>query len=202
MATNSGSLEAEQGSHSFFQRLVGFLRFDLPTYDEIAADPGAIWQALAVVVVAAAAAVVGTLPSHPDPVQMAMRFAGELAQWAVFAGLAHFTGITLFRPPRYPSLIEHLRLFGFAQAPMVLTIFTALPGLLGNVLPLVGTGILLVYAVAIFRASCGFDVRKAVICAIFTYVVATGLIILIQMTSGANLSVLPVGGAGGVGVAI
>ena len=202
MATDSGTLEAKQESHSFIGRLVGVLRFDLATYDEIAADPAAIFQALAVVVIAAAAAVVGTLPSHPDTLAMAQRFGGEVGQWAIFAGLAHFTGITLFRPPRYPTLIEHVRLFGFAQAPMALTIFAAVPGLVGNVVPLVGTGILLVYAVAIFRASCGFDTRRAVICAVFTYVVATGLILLLEMTSGANLSALPVGGAGGLGVTI
>ncbi|HEU5432655.1 MAG TPA: YIP1 family protein, partial [Thermomicrobiales bacterium] len=168
MTGNSGTLTAER--HSFFDRLVGFLRFDRETYEEIDRDPVAIWQALLVVVVASAAAALGTYIARPDSMAFLTAFGSEVAQWALFALLAYLVGISLFAPPRRASLWQIGRLIGFAQAPRVLGIFSFIPGFLGGLIPLIGTGIFLVDAIASLRAAFAYSPRRSIATAVFTFV--------------------------------
>jgi Yip1-like protein len=189
MAGNSGTLTAER--HSFFDRLVGFLRFDRETYDEIDHDPVAIWQALLVVAVASAAAALGTYIARPDSMAFLAAFAGEVAQWALFALLAYFVGISLFAPPRRASLWQVGRLIGFAQAPRVLGVFSFIPGFLGGLIPLIGTGIFLVYAIASLRAAFDYSPRRSIATAVFTFVVLAGILYLVEAILHLDVSVLP-----------
>jgi Yip1 domain len=187
--SNSGTLAAER--HSFFDRLVGFLRFDRDVYEEIERDPAAIWQALLVVAIASAAAALGIYIARPDSLAFLAAFAGEVAQWALFAALAYFVGISLFAPPRRASLWQVGRLIGFAQAPRVLGIFGFIHGFLGGLIPLVGTGIFLVYAIACIRAAFDYSPRRSIAITVFTFVVLAGILYLVELVLHLDVSILP-----------
>jgi hypothetical protein len=189
MAGNSGTLAAER--HSFFERLVGYLRFDRDAYDEISHDPAAGWQALLVVAIASAAAALGTYIAHPNSIAFLGAFVGEIAQWALFALLAYFVGISLFAPPRRASLWQVGRLIGFGQAPRVLGFFSFIPGFLGGLIPLIGTGIFLVYAIASLRAAFDYSPRRSIATAVFTFVVLAGILYLVEAILHLDVSMLP-----------
>lgn len=189
MAGNSRLAAAER--HSFIDRLVGFLRFDRDSYDEIEHDRVATWQALLVVVIASAAAALGTYIARPDSLAFLEAFAGEVAQWALFAVLAYFVGISLFAPPRRASFWQIARLIGFAQAPRVLGVFSFIPGFFGALIPLIGSGIFLVYAIACMRAAFDYSPRRSIATAVFTFVVLAGILYLIEVILHLDVSILP-----------
>jgi hypothetical protein len=116
------SAGAATGGRSFGQRLHGALRLDGGAYDEIAADPGAVAQAGGVVAAAALARAIGSpvAPFSTDGIIGALLVA---ATWPVLAGLVWALGNWFRHPVAYGPV---LRVIGFAMAPLVVWVLTAL----------------------------------------------------------------------------
>jgi hypothetical protein len=142
-------------SSSFLSRVFGALRLDPATYDEVASDPRATWQACALVlatplllivllVVVVASLTFGS-QSSPDALPyaaLALMFLVVLALlclavWLVQAGLlavvARATGFGIDRD-RFPRV---LRTLGFAYSPGVFSLLVELLHQLGLHTPLV-----------------------------------------------------------------
>lgn len=139
---------------TFFDRLVGVLRLDVNTYENIEADESATGQAALVVAIVALFAAVpafvavsygtsvwqslaGTfnvespiaLSSFPSPWGAALSaFVNVFIAWAVASALVYFIGTRLFSGTA--TFTEMLRVIGFAQVPRLLAIFS-----LGGIIP-------------------------------------------------------------------
>jgi len=113
----------------FTHRLVGALRLDAHTYEEVEADSRATPQALLIVVLASVATGVGLL--HPGvswPGMIVIQSTGALVGWVAWASLIYLIGVhVLPGPETRSSLGELLRTTGFAAAPALLHAFGAIP---------------------------------------------------------------------------
>lgn len=174
---------------AFGRSLTGFLRFDPATYAALQKEPLGAVYGLAAMLLASLAAAVGHvgLAGGGQPLEVA--FAGEVALWAVAAGLAWFLAITLFRPPRNPSAAEMLPLLGFAQVPQALGLLGLAPrlGLAGDVL---GSVLFVVYVVAALRATVGFDLLRSAVNGVLGVAVAVVGLVGIVVGNGLDASAL------------
>ncbi|HKG28292.1 MAG TPA: hypothetical protein VKB01_04090 [Thermomicrobiales bacterium] len=85
-------------SSSFVERVIGAIRLDPATYEEVEHDTGATWQAAVVVAAAAIFSGVGSSGGNTQGL-----FGGVLAGvvfWAIFALFAYLVGAYLLRGPQ------------------------------------------------------------------------------------------------------
>jgi hypothetical protein len=115
-------------SSSFVERVIGAIRLDPATYEEVEHDTGATWQAALVVAVAAIFSGVGSSGGQPRGL-----LGGVLAAvifWAIFALFAYVVGAYLLRGPQTSATFgEVLRALGFSYAPSLIAILGLIPGI-------------------------------------------------------------------------
>jgi len=103
-------------SHSFGERVLGALKLDPRTYEEVERDPAALGQAAGVVAMGAVAAGVGD-PQGASGAFALVGLAGALVGWLMIAALIWIVGVwCMKRSSTYPEL---LRASGFASAPEI-----------------------------------------------------------------------------------
>ena len=112
----------------FAQRVLGTMRLDAATYEAIEADPGAINQAVMVVVAFAVAAGVGMTWPSPAPSTLAIAIAASLTAWFSWAALVYYLGVHVFPGPDTRGDIGQLaRTIGFSAGPGVFLVLLGLP---------------------------------------------------------------------------
>jgi hypothetical protein len=112
----------------FTQRIVGTMRLDAGTYEDIEADPGAIGQAATVVVAFAVAAGVGMTWPSPAPGALALAVTASLVGWLSWAALVYYIGVNVFPGRDTKSDLGQLaRTIGFSAAPGVFLVLLGLP---------------------------------------------------------------------------
>jgi hypothetical protein len=108
-------------------RLVGVLKLDAPTYEDIERDPRANTQALTVVIVASLAAGLGaglTLGLGG----LVRATIGAVAGWVMWAGVTYLLGTRVWpESETRTDMGELLRVIGFSYAPHFFSIFGVLP---------------------------------------------------------------------------
>ena len=108
--------------HSFLERLLGALRLDADTFEEVEHDPGSLGQAAGVVALAGLAAAIG---AAGEGVGAFGAVIGSLLGWAISAGFIWLVGVFFMEHTSdYPEL---LRTLGFASAPQLLLVLRAIP---------------------------------------------------------------------------
>lgn len=139
---------------SFVERAIGAARLDAATYEEVEADPGALGQAMGVVVAASVAGGVGSaMASGQEGIGIVGGILFSLVAWFVWAFLTYLVGTRILPTPETKSdLGEMLRTTGFSAAPGVIAIL--------GFLPLVG-GLVLLAAQLWMLASMVVAVRQA-----------------------------------------
>lgn len=111
----------------FLERFAGAMRLNAATYEEVEADPRAVSQALAVVVIANLAAGIGLGVRQGPGSLVGIAFASLLA-WFVWAALTYLIGTRILATPQTSSSLgELLRTTGFAAAPGIFRIFSFVP---------------------------------------------------------------------------
>jgi len=164
----------------FGSRVIGVLRLDPRTYEEIEHDHSATTQALTVVVLAAIATAIGSLGSGEDN-GLIGSLIGAILGWVVFSVVAYFVGSTLFGTANTSATIgQVLRTIGFAQAPKLLLVIGFIP-LLGWIVGLVAWVWFVAAAVVALRQSLDFSTERAVGTALVA-LVAWGLLLAILGT--------------------
>jgi len=119
---------------SFVDRLVGAVRLDVRTYEEVEADTSATAQAMGVVVLSALASGVGVATTGATAVVTTV--VGALVGWVIWAALIWAIGTRLLPEPGTSADVgQLLRTIGFAAAPGLLLVLRLLP-LMGLVIGL------------------------------------------------------------------
>jgi hypothetical protein len=115
-------------SSSFVDRVIGAIRLDPATYEEVEHDTDATWQAAVVVAVAAIFSGVGSSGGNTQGL-----VGGVLAAvvfWAIFALFAYLVGAYLLKGPQTSATFgEVLRALGFSYAPSLIAILGLIPGI-------------------------------------------------------------------------
>ena len=108
-------------------RLVGVLKLDAPTYENIESDPQANTQALTIVILASLAAGLGaglTLGIGA----LVRETIGAVAGWVMWAGVTYLLGTRVWpESETRTDMGELLRVIGFSYAPNFFSIFGVLP---------------------------------------------------------------------------
>ena len=137
---------------SIQERMIRASRLDVQLYEEVEADPGAMGQATAVVVLSALAAGIGNL-QVAGALGIVAGTLGALVGWYVWAYLTYFIGTRLLPEPQTKSdPRELLRTIGFASAPGVVRIIGIVPGLNVLVFSVAGVWMLIAMVIAVRQA--------------------------------------------------
>ena len=127
------------------QRMIGAALFNADTYEEIEADPGAIGQAILVVIIVTICGVIGGviagLIGDASPVKLLLGvIAGivfGIVRWAIWVSVLSLVGGMMLRTgSTQTSWAEIGRVVGFAYTPGILSIFSFVP-FIGWLFPLV-----------------------------------------------------------------
>jgi Yip1-like protein len=143
---------------SITDRMIGALRLDESTYEEVEADTTATSQAAFVVVGTSLVAAAGNALLRGGEVNGGIIVAiAQLVGWAVNAWLAYLIGTKIIPGPQTRSTWgEVARTLGFANTPRVFLLFVAVPGITGLVRTVVGLWVLIATLVALRSAlDCG-----------------------------------------------
>jgi hypothetical protein len=162
-------------------RMLGALRLDTATYEEIEADKKATGEAAFVVVASALVAAAGYALRLGGTVNDGLFGAvAELLGWALFALCAYLVGGKLVPGPNTKtSWGEIARTIGYAHTPRFLLILLAVPGIFGLVRFVVSLWILAATVVALRSAlDCG-TVRAAIVAVLASIVqlIVVGLVV-------------------------
>ena len=124
------------------ERILGVMKLDVKTYEEIEHDPGALSQAAIIVVV------VGILSGLGNVISATVLDTGASAGGGLISGVLYtvigwvlWSAVTFFVGTRFfggkADMGEMLRVIGFAFAPQVLGIVPCIGGLVGAIWTLV-----------------------------------------------------------------
>ncbi|MEP6593026.1 MAG: YIP1 family protein, partial [Acidobacteriota bacterium] len=112
---------------SLGERMVGAMRADVKTFQEIEADPTAIGQAVTVIVIAGVASLIGNI--FRSGVFLGMMFlVVSLAGYALWSLLVVLIGTKLMpEPATKADFNEAFRVIGFTAAPGVFNVLAIVP---------------------------------------------------------------------------
>ena len=133
-------------------RIIRAAKLDAQLYEEVEADRDATGQAMAVVVLSAVAAGIGSLG---DGVLLGIVGGTILALigWFVWAFLTYFIGTRLLPEPQTKADYgELLRTIGFASAPGLIRVFGVVPGLGALLFLVAGIWMLVAMVIAVRQA--------------------------------------------------
>jgi hypothetical protein len=173
---------ATLGRRSITDRMLGALRLDAATYEEIEADTKATGEAAFVVVASALVAAAGYALRLGGEVNAGILGAiGELIGWALYAWFAWLVGTKLLAGPNTRSSWgEIARTLGYATTPRFLIILVAIPGLLGIVRLVVALWRLAATIVAL-RQALDIGTGRAIVVGILASLVET---IVVSIVTG------------------
>jgi hypothetical protein len=109
------------------ERMIGAMKADVKTFEEIEADPNALGQAVAVIVIASLAALIGNIFRYG----LGGGFTGligALIGYGVWTVIVVLLGTKVMpEPSTKADFAEGFRVIGFAASPGVLNIFAVIP---------------------------------------------------------------------------
>jgi hypothetical protein len=161
-------------------RMLGALRLDVATYEEIEADTKATGEAAFVVVASSLVAAAGIALRLGGTVNAGfLQAIAELIAWAFYAWCAYLVGVKLIPGPSTKSgWGEIARTLGYATTPRFLLFLVVIPGLGGLVITVVRIWILLATVVAL-RSALDCGTLRAVIVAVLALIVQLIIVAII-----------------------
>ncbi|MBW7996639.1 MAG: hypothetical protein FVQ81_08765 [Candidatus Glassbacteria bacterium] len=169
---------------AFGGRIIGAIKLDKNTYEEVEADERATGQAMGVVVLSALASGIG-MSGQGSP-GMVAGVLGALGGWVIAALIIFVVGTKLLPEPQTKSNPgELLRTLGFANAPGLLFVFGVIPGFTSIIQTVVGIWVLAAWVIAV-RQALDYDstVRAVVVCVLGWLVFVGGLFLLAAVLGG------------------
>ena len=170
------------------ERIVRAIRLDWTVFREIAQDAGAMKEAAIIVVVVTFLSAIGS------GIGSSNFFAGFFGTWAAeiivgwigWAIITYFVGTVLFKGQT--NIAEMMRVLGYAQAPVLLGLFSFIP-CVGWLMPLTGWVLSLIAGVLAIREAMDFETGNAIITVVISWVVTLiiKLLIIAPLTGMAGL---------------
>jgi hypothetical protein len=171
---------------SFVDRMVGAAKLDVHTYEEVEADPTAMSQAMAVVLLSSLAAGLGEGVGF---VWLLINAALSLVGWFVWAFLTYFIGTKLLPEPQTKADFgQLLRTIGFASAPGVLRVAGLVPLIHWVVIPIANVWMLAAMVVAVRQALDYTSTLRAVGVCVVGWLVPVALTLFGGLISAAILA--------------
>jgi hypothetical protein len=175
------------------QRIIGVLKLDANTYEEIEADESATSQA---VIVVAVVAVIGGLIGGGISALMGGSFLGSfLSQllgafisWGVWSAATYFVGTSLFGGKS--TMGQRLRVLGFAQAPGMLSIIPVCGSFIGWIWTLACTFIAIRQGLDLDNSKAAMTAVVAFIAVFIVSTILGAILAAVGLTAGAGLSAL------------
>ena len=174
---------------SFTNRIIGAARLDVAIYEEVEADAAAMRQAMGVVILASAAAAVGSVGIGPGGIaSIVVAGVVSIVGWVVWAFMTYVIGTRLLPEPQTQADTGQLmRTLGFAQAPGIARVFAGVPGIGPLVLLVVSLWMLVAMVIAVRQALDYTSTWRAVgVCAI-GWVIAIVIPALFILTTGVDV---------------
>ena len=174
-------------------RVIGVLKLDVNTYEEIEADESATAQAAIVVTIVA---VIGGLIGGGISAATGGSFLGSfLSQllgayisWGVWSVVTYFVGTSLFGGKS--TIGEMLRVLGFAQAPGILGIIPVCGSFVGWIWTLVCTFIAIRHGLDLDNGKAAMTAVIAFIAVFIASLIIGAFLAALGLTAGAGLSAL------------
>lgn len=175
--------------NKFWQRMIQAARLDPHVYEEVEADTKAMPQAMAVVLLSALAAGIGSIPQIGLAGIFVIAFIG-LAAWYIWAMLTYLIGTKLLPEPQTKSnLGELLRTIGFSSSPGLIRILGLIVGLQRVIFPLAAAWMLVAMVIAV---KCALDYkstwRAVAVCLIGWLIQVVVLVFLFTLLGGLRTS--------------
>jgi hypothetical protein len=183
-------MTTQTASNTFIQRLIGAAALDSAIYEEVEADPSAMMQALAVVVLSSLAAGIGA--SGLGGTSLAnFGFISILAliAWAAWALITFEIGARLMPEPQTSVDVGQLmRTIGFATTPGLLRVFGAIPGVTVPAFAISSLWMLVAMIVAVRQALDYTSTVRAVAVCVCGWFLAAAIAIALGLFFGPTLS--------------
>ena len=173
---------------SLGQRMIGVMQADVKTFQEIEADQSALPQAVAVIVIAAVASLVGNIFRNGLMFGV-MHLIIALIGYAIWSILVVLIGVKLMpEPTTKADFQEAFRVIGFTAAPGVFNVLAIIPFLGPLISFLVAIWMLVIGVIAVREVLDYSNTGRAIIVCLIAfciYLVVVALIITPLLIGGA-----------------
>lgn len=138
--------------NEFANRMMRAAKLDIGLYEEVEANPAAMGQAMAVVILSSIAAGIGAI-EKTGLSGIVFGTIIALIGWYIWAYITYFIGTRILPEPQTKAdHKELLRTIGFSSSPGLLRVFGIIPGLTGIVFALAAIWMLVAMVVAVRQA--------------------------------------------------
>lgn len=156
---------------SLAERMVGAMKADVKTFQEIEADQSAIGQAVTVIVIAGVAALVGNIFRAGIAVGI-MSMCIQLVGYALFSILVVLIGTKLMpEPATKADFQEAFRVIGFAASPGVFNVLAIIPFLGPLISLLIGIWMLVIGVIAVREVLDYTSTGRAIVVCLIAFIV-------------------------------
>jgi hypothetical protein len=168
--------------HSFVQRVIGALRLDAATYEEVEHDPSALGQSAGVVAAAGVAAAIGSAGQGGGAIGAML---GSLLGWVLSTLFIWVVGVYFMK--HTSDYKELLRTIGFASAPQLLLVVRGVP-VLGPIIAIVATLWGLAAFVIAVRQALDVETGRAILVCVLALLVNIACIVGLALLFGGLLA--------------
>ena len=169
---------------SIQDRMLRAAKLDAQLYEEVEADPGAMGQATAVVLMSALAAGIGNF-SNGGLIGIVSGALGGLIGWYIWAYLTYFIGTRwLAEPQTQADAGELLRTIGFSSAPGLIRIFGIVPGLNALVFSVAAIWMLVAMVIAVRQALDYESTWRALGVCVIGWVIQSVILLIVMSMVG------------------
>lgn len=168
----------------FVNRMMRAAKLDVQLYEEVEADPGAMTQAISVVVLAGVAAGIGS-SKMMGAGGIVWGSLSALAGWFIWAYITYLVGTKLL--PEAQTEADYgqlLRTIGFSSSPGLLRVLGIIPGLGGLVLAVSSVWMLVAMVIAVRQALDFRSTWRAVGVCLIGWIIQTAAMFLFLSVFG------------------
>jgi hypothetical protein len=184
-----GGMAQPTSTNGFVQRLIGAMALDVAIYEEVEADEGATFQAMAVVVLSAAAAGIGATGLGAASSRIPVIIVMALALWASWALLTFEVGARILPTAGTRANVgQLLRTIGFSTTPGLLLVIGAIPAAAVPAFSIVAIWLLVTMVYAVKRALDYTSTARAVAVCLFGWTLAAAIAIVMGVLFGPTVS--------------
>jgi hypothetical protein len=167
----------------FVERMIRAAKLDVKLFEEVEADPSALGQAMAVVVLSSIAAGIGSIPVGGRNLIFSTILA--LVGWYIWAYLTFFIGTKLLPEPQTKANHgEMLRTIGFSSSPGVIRVLGIIPPLTPIVFLVAGIWMLVAMVIAVRQALDYKSTGRAVGVCVVSWLIQALIVVLILYFAG------------------